>query len=121
MAKKEYQPMTYTLVVFPEYYDLIDRGLKTIDIRIGNQKIPQIRVNDRIIWKCKGADAQRESVVHEINRYQSFEHLLEKHSGDLHLIAGRCLGAKEILRVLREIFGHQDRQKLAYAICFQLF
>ena len=67
--------MTHNMKLKPEPYELIKRGIKTIELRLLDEKRRQIKVGDTIIFKSTETGEALTSEVVDLHIFPSFDEL----------------------------------------------
>lgn len=71
--------LTHQMNLHPGPFEMIRQGLKTVELRLNDEKRRAIRIGDRIVFTCSDDSAQQITVrVKELYRFASFEELYKK-------------------------------------------
>ncbi|TDC75397.1 ASCH domain-containing protein [Streptomyces hainanensis] len=102
----------HSLTIRKPYFDLIDRGDKTIEVRVGYPKIRRIAAEDRL--RFTSGEATLLTRVVRVVEYRSFEDLLDAEGGAA--IGDEALTRAELLAVIREIYPPEKEALGVFAI-----
>jgi ASC-1-like (ASCH) protein/GNAT superfamily N-acetyltransferase len=96
------------LRIHPRFLDLIKRGKKTLEIRVGYDHVKRIRPGDTLRLFSKSEPAPFEVTVADVRSYHSFTELLD-HEEVTQALPG--MSAEEALRELRRIYPRQKEER----------
>ncbi|GAB2698948.1 ASCH domain-containing protein [Kitasatospora kifunensis] len=98
------------------YFDLIQAGTKTIEVRVGYPGMRKIQTGETLVF-TSGDTTCRTKVV-KVSEYSSFEEMLD--TEDNHAIGSEGMTRDELLAVCRDIYPPEKEKLGVLAIHIEL-
>lgn len=105
-------PGEHSLNIRKPYLDLISRGAKTIEVRVGYPKIRRIAAGD--VLSFTSGDVTLRTRVTKVTEYASFEAMLN--AEDAAAIGDEGMTRDELLAVIRDIYPPEKEALGVFAI-----
>lgn len=93
--------------LLPEFFSLIERGEKTVEARLYDEKRRPIAVGDELVFRC--GEKSLTAVAVALHRADSFEELFARE--DLLRAAGRYTERAEAVAVMRKFYSEEEERK----------
>ncbi len=105
-----------TITIRKPYLDLIGKGIKTIEVRVGYASIRKISPGQ--VLRFVSGDASLRTRVTKVEEYESFEAMLD--AEDNEAIGSEGMNRSELLAVCREIYPPEKEALGVLAIHLRL-
>lgn len=102
--------MKHTLKLQPKYFELMKNGIKTIEVRLLDEKRQQIKVGDEIEFlKEPEREEKLLTLVKNLYFYPSFEELLNSYP--IENFAGNENSKEELMSILNTFYSKEEQEK----------
>lgn len=102
--------MGHTLKLQPKYFELMKKGIKTIEVRLLDEKRQKIKVGDEIEFLKEPEKAEKLlTQVKNLYYYSSFEELLDAYP--IECFAGKETSKEELLSILSSFYSKDEEKK----------
>ena len=104
--------MIHKMRLIPKYFSYMEKGIKTIELRLNDEKRQKINVGDTIIFERLGNEPKYlETVVTNLYHEKTFKDLISKFA--ITSFAGENISTQELLNAIDEIYSKEEQEKYA--------